>query len=332
MELAATQKPIGVALLNMGGPATVEEIRPFLTRLFSDAVMLPLPAPLRQLLARIIAWRRSPKVAGRYESIGGGSPVGPESARQAGALQERLGEGFAVRHVFRYSEPGPESVLEKLYLLGVRQLVALPAYPQWSKTTSGSSVAHLGRVAHQLGLECLEAPSYPAGEGFVQTLAAGIGPLLDGADHLLFTAHGLPARVVQQGDPYVAQVQRTVTALERLLPAAPPRSLAFQSRLGPLAWVGPHVDHEIRRLAVEGVRRLVVAPITFACENLETLWDLDREMAGLADRCGIEDYRRAPAPGSHPVFIGQLARLVLEKARLAGWIAADQQTEYDDES
>jgi ferrochelatase len=332
MELAATQEPIGVALLNMGGPATVEEIRPFLTRLFSDAVMLPLPAPLRQLLARLIAWRRSPKVAGRYEAIGGGSPVGPESARQAHALQQRLGRGFAVRHVFRYSEPGPGMVLDKLYLLGVRRLVALPAYPQWSETTSGSSVAHLGRVARHLGLECLESPPYPAGEGFVRSLAAGIGPLLDGADHLLFTAHGLPARVVRRGDPYVAQVQRTVAALERLLPADPPRSLAFQSRLGPLAWVGPHVDDEIRRLAGAGVRRLVLAPITFVCENLETLWDLDREMAGLADRCGIEDYRRAPVPGTDPAFIGELARLVRGKARQAGWIADGRPTEIFDES
>ena len=196
MDTAAMNEPIGVALLNMGGPATVAEIRPFLTRLFSDAVMLPLPAPLRQLLARVIAWRRSPKVAGRYEAIGGGSPVGLESARQAAALQQRLGEGFSVHHVFRYSDPGPGAVLDQLTRRGVRRLVALPAYPQWSSTTSGSSVAHLGRAARRRGVEWLETPSYPVGEGFVASLAQGIRPLLDGADHLLFTAHGLPRRVV----------------------------------------------------------------------------------------------------------------------------------------
>lgn len=331
MNTTAAREPIGVALLNMGGPASVGEIRPFLTRLFSDAVMLPLPTPLRQLAARVIAWRRAPRVAGRYKAIGGGSPVGSESARQAGALQERLGDSFAVRHVFRYSDPGPGAVLDQLYLQGVRRLVALPAYPQWSVTTSGSSVSHLGRAANHLGVEWLEAPSYPAGEGFVRTLAQGILPLLTGAEHLLFTAHGLPRRVVDRGDPYVEQVEQTVRALGCELPESPPRSLAFQSRLGPVEWVGPNIDDEIRRLGSAGIRKLVVAPVTFTCENLETLWDLDREMAELARQCGIEDYCRAPVPGIHPDFIGQLARLVREQAHRAGWISG-QEMELDDEA
>ncbi len=332
MQTAALNEPIGVALLNMGGPATVEEIRPFLTRLFSDAVMLPLPAPLRQVLARVIAWRRSPKVAGRYRAIGGGSPVGPESARQAAALEQRLGDGFAVRHVFRYSDPGPEAVLGQLAREGIKRLVALPAYPQWSVTTSGSSVAHLGRAAGRLDMEWLEAPPYPVGEGFIASLAAGIRPLVDGADHVLLTAHGLPKRVIEQGDPYVAQVERTAEVLSRELPDSPPCSLAFQSRLGPVEWVGPHLDDEIRRLAAEGVRRLVVAPVTFACENLETQWDLDREMATLAGRCGIEDYRRAPVPGTDPQFIDQLALLVLDQARRAHWLSGPGGMEADHEA
>lgn len=332
MQVAALDQPIGVALLNMGGPATVDEIRPFLTRLFSDAVMLPLPAPLRQLLARFIAWRRSPRVAGRYQAIGGGSPVGPQTARQVAALQQRLGDGFAVRHVFRYSDPGPAAVLHQLISKGVTRLVALPAYPQWSSTTSGSSVEHLGRAARRLGVEWLETPPYPVGEGFVNSLAAGIRPLLDGADHLLFTAHGLPRRVVERGDPYVAQVEQTVAALGRQVPHTVPRSLAYQSRLGPVEWVGPHIDDEIRRLAAAGVRRLVAAPVTFACENLETMWDLDREMAELAGQCGILDYRRAPAPGTDPFFIEQLAQLVLDRSRGAGWLPGSGTVEIDDEA
>lgn len=321
---------IGVALLNMGGPATVGQIRPFLARLFSDPRMLPVPAAVRVPLARFIAWRRAPKVAGKYQAIGGGSPVAAETARQAAALQDRLGPGFTVRPVFRYSDPGPEEVLGRLREQGVTRLLALSAYPQWSATTSGSSLSHFGEAAERLGLEWSELPAYPDGAEFVAALLAGIRPLLQGADHLLFTAHGLPSRVVRGGDPYAAQVARTVTALERRLPAGLESSLAFQSRLGPVEWIGPHVDDEIRRLAAGGVRRLVVAPVSFACENLETLWDLDREMARLAESCNIASYRRAPAPGCRPEFIGQLGRLVREGAARAGWVAADRSAEeYD---
>jgi len=314
--------PVGVLLLNMGGPAAPGEIRPFLTRLFSDPRMLPVPAALRAPLARVIAWRRSPKVAGKYRAIGGGSPVGQESERQAAALGEQLGPLFLVRTLFRYSGPGPDEVLAHLRDRGVRRLVALPAYPQWSGTTSGSSVDHLARSAERLGMTWREVPSYPDGEAFIDALCAGVRPLLHGAEHLLLTAHGLPRRVVEAGDPYAEQVQRTKAALERRLCADMPCSLAFQSRLGPVAWIGPHLDDEIRRLAADGIRRLVVAPVSFACENLETLWDLDREMARLAAACGIESYRRAPAPGCHPRFITQLAGLVREQAVRSGWMPA----------
>ncbi len=151
--------------------------------------------------------------------------------------------------------------------------------------------------------------------------------MLEGADHLLFTAHGLPVRVIERGDPYVEQVERTVEALTARLGSSLPVSLAFQSRLGPVEWVGPHIDDEIRRLAAEGVRTLVAAPVTFTCENLETLWDLDREMAELSRSCGIETWRRAPAPGTSEDLIDQLARLVTERASGAGWLDDKGRTE-----
>jgi ferrochelatase len=179
---------------------------------------------------------------------------------------------------------------------------------------------HLGRAARRLGMPWVEASSYAAGEGFIEALVDGIRPVLDGADHLVLTAHGLPRRVVQAGDPYVDQVRQTVAALKLRLAGEVPCSLAFQSRLGPVAWVGPHLDDEIRRLADGGVRCLAVAPVSFACENLETLWDLDREMARLAADCGISCYRRAPAPGCRPGFIDQLARQALDAAGRAVWV------------
>lgn len=314
--------PVGVLLLNMGGPVDLDGIRPFLTRLFSDPRMLPAPAAVRAPLARFLAWRRAPKVAEKYRAIGGGSPVGGESCRQAAALGERLGPKFLVHPLFRYSGPGPADVLARLRDRGVRRLVALPAYPQWSGTTSGSSVDHLAREADRRGMAWREVPSYPDGEAFIDALCDGIRPLLHGAEHLLLTAHGLPRRVVAAGDPYEEQVRRTGAALERRLRHRVPCSLAYQSRLGPVAWIGPHLDDEIRRLAAGGIRRLVVAPVSFACENLETLWDLDREMARLATDCGIESYRRAPAPGCHPGFIAQLAELVQALAVRSGWIPA----------
>jgi ferrochelatase len=307
----------------MGGPANEHEIAGYLRRLLSDPEIMPLPWPLRTLLARRIARRRAPHTAEHYRAIGGASPIADETRVQAEALARELGSGFRVRYAFRYSEPGAEQVTASLAHEGVRRLVALPAYPQWSRTTSGSATDDLGRAARKAGLDLTVARSYPQGPGFVDALWDQAGALLADSTHVVFSAHGLPLRIVRAGDPYVDEIEKTVAALAARLPADTPYSLAFQSRMGMAEWTRPYLADEIQRLGQDGVNAVLVVPVSFACENLETLYELDIEIAALARRCGILAYRRAPAPGCHVGFIAELARVARDAVRGAGWEEPD---------
>jgi ferrochelatase len=197
---------------------------------------------------------------------------------------------------------------------GVRRVVALPAYPQYSKTTSGSAVAELAREARRLGLKMRSVDAYPEGAGYVEALLDLAKTCCRASSHVVVTAHGLPKKLVQLGDPYVEHVRRTYAALTKGFPSGCTSSLAFQSRLGPVEWTRPYLVDEVKRLADAGVRDLVVLPVSFACENLETLYELDREVAGLARAHGIERYCRVPVPGCHPAFIDELAGLVRQAA------------------
>ncbi len=314
---------IGVVLLNLGGPESLADVPAFLVRLLSDPDVVTLPWPIRPAIARIIAWRRSARVADHYRAIGGRSPMTDQTRAQVEALGVGLGDGYALRYAFRHSPPSADQVAAGLAEAGVRRVVALPAYPHWSRSTFGSAVRDLRRAAEACGLMLREVPAYPQADGFITALAAQVEPLLTSGAHLVISAHGLPASIVRNGDPYVEHVRRTVTALVARLPAGTGHSLAFQSRMGPVEWTRPYLADEIRRLAADGVESLVVAPVSFACENLETLYELDHEMAGLARACGIGSFRRAPAPGCHPAFIGELVRLVERTARDAGWENCD---------
>jgi ferrochelatase len=312
--------PIGVTLLNLGGPTQDAEVEGFLRRLLSDPRVLPVPWPLRPWLARRIARRRAPVVAGHYRKIGG-SPLPSESLAQAEALEKELGElgeAYRVRHVFRHSPPWADRVLEEFSAGGVRRLIALPAYPQFSQSTTGSALADLSRVVRRHKLELVAIRSYPDAPGFISALADRTAPLAEGS-YLLFSAHGLPASMVKKGDPYTREVDRTVRALSRALGEDRPSSLAFQSRLGKTEWTRPYLVDEIERLGKEGIRSLTVVPLSFACENLETRYELDIELAELAGENGIGSFRRVPAPGCHPDFIRELARLVRDRTEEAGW-------------
>ncbi len=311
--------PLGVALLNMGGPASAAEIEPFLFNLLSDPAMMKLPGFVQRPLARRISRTRAPKVSHRYDLIGGKSPVAEESQAQARALAEQLGSGFVVEPIMRYTAPRADEVLDRQQLQGVTRLVAVPAYPQWSATTSGSSVAELRSEATPRGIEVEEVPSYPTGPRFIDALAEGLLPLLEPGCYVLMTSHGLPESFIKAGDPYRDQVQQTAEALAARLPEGTPWSLAFQSRLGPVKWLQPYVEDEIARLDNLGARKLVTAPLTFAVENLETLYDLDIVAAEQAKDLGFQLYRRAPAPGRTEAFIDELSRITRETVARAGW-------------
>jgi protoporphyrin/coproporphyrin ferrochelatase len=304
--------PVGVLLLNLGGPAGSDDVAPFLRSLLGDPTVTGLPRPFSLWLARVIAARRAPMVVERYRAIGGGSPLGRLTAAQGAALGERLGERFVVRHAFRHSAPRADAELTALCQVGVREVVAVPLYPQWSASTSGSALAEVRRLVRRHGLELREASSFAAAPGFIDAVAARLAEVMVPGDHVIVAAHGLPERAVRAGDPYVSQVRATVAALATRVPAGTALHLAFQSRLGPVAWTRPYLDEEVRRLGGAGVRSLVVVPVSFVAENLETLHELDIELADTAAQAGITRFRRAATVGCHPAFVAMLAGLVVD--------------------
>ncbi len=315
----SAQSVLGVVLLNLGAPQSREDVPGYIRRLLSDADVMPLPWPVRGLVAGMIARRRSEAVAEHYRAIGGRSPLHAQTLGQAQALGAALGPGYAVRFAMRHSAPGALEALSHLASAGAGRVVALPAYPQWTRSTSGSALRDLDRAGRRTGVCVRHAPSFPDAPGYIDALAASVLPLLSPGSHLLVTAHGLPLRAVEGDDPYLEEVARTVAALRGRLPPGTPCSLAFQSRVGSMPWTGPSLEEEVQRLAGDGARSLVVLPISFVSENLETLYELDIELAAHAQRCGITQFARAPAPGCQPAFIAELARIVRRTAQSAGW-------------
>jgi ferrochelatase len=300
-----------VLLANLGGPERPEDVAPFIESLLADPLVVPLPWPLRRLLARVVSRRRAPRVIEHYREIGGASPVRRHTDAQAAALAAALGGTVsAVRTVLRYSPPRAAAVLAELAAAGVREAIVVPLYPQWSSTTGGSALAEIKAAAASAGVAVAATSSFPAARGFIAALAERTLPHLEPGCHVLMTAHGLPQRIVERGDPYVAEVRATATALAAALPPGTATSLAFQSRLGPAAWTRPYLVDEVPRLAAAGARSLVIVPLSFVCENLETLYELDIEVAALAATAGIGRYRRAETAGCHGSFIDCLARLV----------------------
>jgi ferrochelatase len=307
-----------VVLMNLGGPDSLDAVEPFLRNLFSDPAIIALPGWLRRPLARLIAARRAPVARHIYAQLGGGSPLLANTQAQAQALEAALGPGHRSFIAMRYWHPTTAEAVRAVREWAPDEIVCLPLYPQYSTTTTASSLAIWQRVAARARLRCpTRAPCcYPREEGFIGAMADLIRPILEKAaagghpPRLLLTAHGLPKRVVAAGDPYRGQVEMTAAALVAAL-AKPALDwcVCFQSRVGPMAWLEPQTDAEIRRAGRDGVP-LVVAPISFVSEHSETLVELDREYRHLAKASGVPSYHRVPTVGTAPAFIAALARLV----------------------
>jgi ferrochelatase len=306
-----------IVLMNLGGPDRPEAVQPFLVNLFSDPAILTLPRWLRWPLARLIAWRRSKVARDIYDHLGGGSPLLANTRAQARALEARLGEDDRCFVAMRYWHPLSEETVREVKVWEPDEIICLPLYPQFSTTTTASSLAKWARAAARQGLD---APSravepYPTAAGFIAALARSITPLLDRAatEHtavrLLLSAHGLPLKIVRAGDPYPDQIAETAAAVIATL-ARPGLDwmVCYQSRVGPLAWLSPSIDDEIRRAGADKVA-IVVAPISFVSEHSETLVELDRDYRRLADTCAVPGYYRAPTVGTDPAFIEALAEL-----------------------
>lgn len=327
---------LAIVLYNLGGPDGPEAVRPFLYNLFSDRAILGLPQPLRALVAGMIASRRAPVARAIYAKIGGCSPILKETEAQARALRQAL-EGAlppsVARSVFvamRYWRPEIPSVVAEVKAFAPDRVVLLPLYPQFSTTTTGSFMAAWRREAARQGLDAATAAlcCYPLADGFITAHVALIRASLDRAGQperlrVLFSAHGLPERIVARGDPYPWQVEQTagriVAGLGR---AGLDWRVCFQSRVGPLKWLEPSTEDEIRRAAEDG-KGLLIVPIAFVSEHSETLVELDMEYASLAEKLGVRPYLRVPALGSHGLFIDALRDMVCAAMAREGTLAAN---------
>ncbi len=313
---------LAVVLFNLGGPDRPEAIQPFLQNLFNDPAIIGLPGPLRRLVAGAISRRRDKEARAIYGRIGGRSPILPETWRQAHALQSVLradGES-RVFVCMRYWHPMSDEVALEVASYGPDRIVLLPLYPQYSTTTTASSLAAWHRAAAGVGLTAPTAAlcCYPTEPGFVAAHAALLREKLAALDgrpvRVLFSAHGLPEKVIRRGDPYQSQVEATAAAVVAALhmPGVD-WAVCYQSRVGPLTWIGPATEAEIKRAGAAGTA-VVLAPIAFVSEHSETLVELDMTCAELAKSAGVPVYLRVPALGIEPSFIAALAGMVRARA------------------
>ncbi|MHB8534948.1 MAG: ferrochelatase [Sulfuricaulis sp.] len=317
-----------VVLCNLGGPDSLSSVRPFLFNLFSDPDIFRLPLGLltQRPFAMLIARRRTHEAAKGYAAIGGKSPILDFTNAQAGALARVLGEAFDVHVCMRYWHPLTDRVVTTLKQKNYARVILLPLYPQYSVTTSGSSYHEFQRQCERqhyhpavsLIRQWYDQPDYQA--AIVETLRAEAQKFPDPDPRhieLLFSAHGLPRKIVDRGDPYERQIRATYDALCAQL-GWPHTTLCYQSRVGPLEWLRPYTDDVIREKAAAGVKQMLVYPIAFVSDHVETLFELGITYADLAHARGIAQYRVAPALNSHPRFIEALKSLVLSAVSAHG--------------
>jgi ferrochelatase len=323
-------KRLAVVLFNLGGPDGPESVRPFLFNLFNDPAIIGLPAPARTPLAALISTTRVKSARANYAIMGGGSPLLPETQAQAAALEAALAEalpGVEARCfiAMRYWKPFTADAARAVAEFKPDEIVLLPLYPQFSTTTSASSLKAWNGAYKGAG-RTRTICCYPEAEGFVQGYADAILRTWTEAGRppvrLLLSAHGLPEKVIKAGDPYQAQVEATAAAIVARLPGEWDWRVCYQSRVGPLKWIGPATDDVIREAGAEG-RGLLVAPIAFVSEHVETLVELDHEYAELAKEAGCPIYLRAPAVGVADRFIGELARATVRALDRGGVSDAD---------
>ena len=317
----------GIVMMNLGGPATLDEVEPFLLELFADREIIQLP--FQSWLGPFIARRRAPRVRGLYDSIGGGSPILRYTRAQGQGMVERLDRlspataphGFYV--AFRYVRPRSEDALHAMAEDGVERAVAFTQYPQFSCSTTGSSLNELWRAVERTGLsdafEWSIIDRWPVHEGFIASMADTVREGLEQFEPgvrdevlLLFSAHSLPLDVIDRGDAYPQEIGASVQAVVERLARPNPYLLAFQSDVGPVRWLGPSTAGVIRRLGARGQKHLLVVPIAFTSDHIETLSELDREYGEVAHRAGITHYKRTPALNDRPAFMDALADVVHE--------------------
>ena len=334
---------VGVILLNLGGPDSIQAVKPFLFNLFSDRQIIQLGAPfLQKPLAWLIATIRSKKTKRYYSLIGGKSPILDITRAQAAALEEALNSShvsrpstlfFKVYVGMRYWHPFIEDVVPMIYKDGIRKLIALSLYPHYSVTTSGSSLSKFSEVVAGFQMEtfCISSwhnhPLYI--EALVDVIKKGIesftpsltlpprGGWMGGEGvHVLFSAHSLPKKIIDEGDPYVNQIMETIREITKRIPIK--WHLSYQSKSGPVKWLEPSTDEKIRELAAVGIKNILVMPISFVSDHIETLYEVDILYKNLAEKLGIT-LKRVNSLNTHIHFIEALKDMIHRGVQEKGW-------------
>ena len=331
------QEKIGVVLLNLGGPDSLDAVEPFLFNLFSDPDIIDFPFSFlfRKRLAKLISSRRAPMVKKQYEKIGGKSPIKDFTLRQARLLEEKLNERVPAKVyvAMRYWNPSTSDALDAIERDGIKRVVLLPLYPQFSKATTTSSMkeweSELEKRGDRLRIETTRIESYydfpPYIDAFVERIDQGLerfpAELRDNV-HLVFSAHGTPMKLVREGDPYSHHIKRTIELILERGGFSHARSLCYQSKVGPLKWLEPSTPDTVEKLASEGVKHMLVVPVAFTSDHLETLFELGIEYRRLAEEKGVEQYEVIEGLNDSPAFIDALSQLVTEKVKLPAERAA----------
>lgn len=316
-------KKVAVVMFNLGGPDSLDAVKPFLFNLFYDPAIITVPNPFRWIIAKIISSRRTPIAQDIYREMGGRSPILDETENQSANLEKILNadavDNFKCFIFMRYWKPFAKDVVEDVKSYDPDEIILLPLYPQYSVTTTGTGLIEWNKWAKRSNLS---APfrvikDYPDHDFFVDAIAALIKEKVQNITdpenyRLLLSAHGLPKKTIDAGDPYQRQVEQTCGALmNKISDTNIDHVICYQSRVGPLEWIGPSTEDEIARAAKDN-KNIVMVPVAFVSEHSETLVELDIEYKELADEMGVDDYIRISTVRDSDTFISGLKKLVLE--------------------
>ncbi len=312
-------KDVTVVLLNMGGPRENKDIKDFQMRLFSDRklIRLPLGFLFQNIFAKLLSTLRLPAIQKRYQIIGGASPIFESTYRQTETLKIELnkrGLDIQTTFSFNYSDPLPEKIIKEVQKLKKKYIFPLSLYPHYSSATTGSSIYHLKKAAQKIypQTQFLEPPAYYLHNGYIQAFVDRINEAFTSDEslsdfYLIFSAHSLPLYCLKEGDPYPFQVAQTISKVLTKLNRSENWITAYQSAVGPLQWIKPDIKDVLKALAKRRIKKVLVIPISFVTDHIETSCEIDIENRKLAENSGIKDYRMSKAIECHPGFIQALA-------------------------
>ena len=313
-----------IVMMNMGGPGSIEDVEPFLFNLFMDPgiIDIPLGKLFRPLIAGRISRKRAITAKGYYEKIGGKSPLLGITLDQASALEEILSEkgNFSTFVAMRYWHPFTEEAIQKILSHAVESIVLLPLYPQYSRATSGSSLNEFYRLWKKQGkknIKIIAIENWHDHGGYIKSWAEQIENAADSfgdeTPHLIFSAHGIPQKMVDAGDPYRKQTEETVNLIIKTLKWAGPWHLTYQSRVGPVKWLEPATEDVIKMLGAKAATGILMVPISFVSDHSETLYEMDILYRDMASKAGVKNFKRVPSLNNSHTFINALKDIVLKK-------------------